>query len=197
MVAMPSTDDDAWIRDRIARAQAGDREAFGDLVERYQGGLRGFLGWCGVPPTEQAELAQDIFITAFTDLHRFDAAQDFGPWLRGIARHRVLQQRDRYHRRNRLLPLEAVADRLTQAGSELPDVPWLEHLGRLRHCVQRLKGRSAELIRLRYEQGLGIAAIAQRTAQAPAAVRMALSRVRSALRRCIERQLLAEDEVGA
>jgi RNA polymerase sigma-70 factor (ECF subfamily) len=59
----------------------------------------------------------------------------------------------------------------------------------LAECLHQLQGRAAALIRLRYDEALKPAAIAQRLGMAAVAVRVALSRVRAALRQCIDEKV--------
>ncbi len=62
-------------------ARRGDRDAFGELVTRYERRLiRVILRF--VPDWEQArDLAQDTFFRAYQRLDQFDSARRFGPWL--------------------------------------------------------------------------------------------------------------------
>ena len=71
----------AWIK----RAQRGDAEAFGFLVERYE--RRVFsLAYHLVNSREQVEdLAQEIFVKAFLGVRGFDARSSFATWLSRVA----------------------------------------------------------------------------------------------------------------
>jgi RNA polymerase sigma-70 factor, ECF subfamily len=71
----------------IARAQAGDREAFSQLILQYQSAIRGYLARRIADPDEVFDLAQEVFLGAYRNLAQFDTNRDFGAWLRGIARH--------------------------------------------------------------------------------------------------------------
>src|SRR5258708_2533211 len=70
-----------------ARCRGGDREAFGQLVDRYQARLvryaRGMVG----DEEEARDLTQEAFVRAYTDLERFDTRRRFSVWLYGIAAH--------------------------------------------------------------------------------------------------------------
>ena len=74
----------------IQRVIGGEVEAFRLLVERYQGAVFALLG--GLLPRDDVEdLAQEVFLTAYTQLHRFDPSQAaFATWLLTIARNRGL-----------------------------------------------------------------------------------------------------------
>jgi len=55
--------------------------------------------------------------------------------------------------------------------------------------LRSVKGRAGELLRLRYEESLKPNSISKRVGIAVVAVRVMLSRTRTALRECIERKL--------
>lgn len=69
---------DASLVDMVRR---GDRDAFGLLVQRYEGRLLGVL-LRFVPDYELArDLAQEAFLRAYEKLEQFDPSRRFGPWL--------------------------------------------------------------------------------------------------------------------
>jgi RNA polymerase sigma-70 factor, ECF subfamily len=171
----------------IHAAQAGQVEAFGDLVERHVADLRGFLALLGVPGGERDELSQDVFVEAFRSLGSYQPVRPFGPWLRGIARHQVLAARRRRGRGRRALALDAVAELI--AAAESAATPWAELVGPLRTCTEALPEPARQLLGLRYGEDLDSPAIAARTGRSPEAVRMALARLRAALAECIRRRL--------
>ena len=78
--------------DLIVRAQAGDRDAFGELYarnrERVHRGLRLLLRDF---PDDVEDVAADVFMVALARLAAFDLERsvDFWPWLRGIVRLRA------------------------------------------------------------------------------------------------------------
>ncbi|HWP61623.1 MAG TPA: RNA polymerase sigma factor [Candidatus Paceibacterota bacterium] len=67
------------------RVQAGDAEAFGTLVERYEAKLlrygRKFLS----RKEDIEDIVQDVFVSAFTNIKSFDATRRFSPWIFRIA----------------------------------------------------------------------------------------------------------------
>jgi RNA polymerase sigma-70 factor (ECF subfamily) len=69
----------------VARARAGDQEAFADLViqnaDRVYGALRRF----GLDPDEADEVAQEVFVRAWRGLARFEERSRFATWLYRIA----------------------------------------------------------------------------------------------------------------
>jgi RNA polymerase sigma-70 factor (ECF subfamily) len=67
-----------------ALAQAGDREAFGELVARYAAQARRLARTILGDPDDADDAAQDGFLSALKHLGRFDPARPFGPWLMRI-----------------------------------------------------------------------------------------------------------------
>ncbi|MBI3982644.1 MAG: sigma-70 family RNA polymerase sigma factor [Gemmatimonadetes bacterium] len=62
-------------------AQAGNREAFGELVQRYAGQARRVARAVLRDPADADDAVQDAFLSALRNLGRFDASRPFGPWL--------------------------------------------------------------------------------------------------------------------
>ena len=54
----------------VQRALAGDRQAFGLLVERHQDRMLAYVRYMGFDETEACDLAQDAFVRAFRHLRR-------------------------------------------------------------------------------------------------------------------------------
>ena len=100
----------------VARAQAGDRTAFGVLVDRYAPSVRRVTRAVLNDPDDADDAAQDAFLAAMVKLKQFDPARPFGPWLARIA---VNAATDRRRRRavRRAEPLESHM----RAGGALPD----------------------------------------------------------------------------
>ncbi len=69
----------------VAAHLAGDRKAFGELVERYQNRLLNFV-YRTTGDRERAEdLVQETFIRVYRHLHRFDQSKKFSTWVYTIA----------------------------------------------------------------------------------------------------------------
>src|SRR5690349_10455736 len=64
---------------------AGESQAFGTLVDRYQTRLLNFVNRT-IGDRERAEdLVQEVFIRVFRHLHRFDQSKKFSTWIYTIA----------------------------------------------------------------------------------------------------------------
>ncbi|HEY8450423.1 MAG TPA: sigma-70 family RNA polymerase sigma factor [Bacillota bacterium] len=90
----------------VQRARAGDFEAFGELVARYEKKVYNLgLRYTG-DPQEAEDLAQETFVRVFRALHRFRGEARFSTWLYRVATNVCLDAL----RRRRLRP-EPVLDR--------------------------------------------------------------------------------------
>src|SRR5213594_3886739 len=69
----------------VMRHLAGEPQAFGTLVDRYQTRLLNFVNRT-IGDRERAEdLVQEVFIRVFRHLHRFDQTKKFSTWIYTIA----------------------------------------------------------------------------------------------------------------
>jgi RNA polymerase sigma-70 factor (ECF subfamily) len=88
------------ILDEVAR---GRTEAFGQIVRQYALPLRSYLASQVHHLDDVDDLAQEVFLAALKSLATFRRGDDFGAWLRGIARHKVLVYFRTQARRNHTL----------------------------------------------------------------------------------------------
>ncbi len=104
-------DDDQAVQDTLA----GDPEAFGVLVERYQDRLFNTLVRVLGSREDALDVVQDAFVQAFVKLDSFRGAARFSTWLYRIAMNLALS-----HRRRRR-PVASVDETKTQVGEEPMD----------------------------------------------------------------------------
>lgn len=99
----------------MEEARSGDRDAFGELVQRYEQRLmRVILQF--VHDSEQArDLAQETFLRVFQRLDQFDASRRFGPWMFRIGVNLTL---DFLRKRKRRIRWSLFSE---HAGDKLPD----------------------------------------------------------------------------
>ncbi len=92
-----------------------DQAAFGELVRRHQGRIRGYLVRVSGSPALADDLAQETFIRAWDRLGSYRGSGQFGGWLMKIAHNEFLQSLRRSARDRRLsdaLEHEAAAPEL-------------------------------------------------------------------------------------
>lgn len=125
----------------------GHTSAFGAVVREYALPLRSYLAGQVYHLDEVDDLAQDVFLAALENLASFRRGEDFWAWLRGIARHKLLNhfrrtaRRDQATLRLRQKVLEVVADDLFAA------VERAETIRRLLYCVANLPERLRRVVR--------------------------------------------------
>ncbi len=76
----------------IENTLAGDEGAFAELVKRYQCAV-----WAVVHRTlgntpDNEDAVQEVFLRAYTALHKFDLKYPFGPWIMRIATNYCIDQ---------------------------------------------------------------------------------------------------------
>jgi len=77
------TDEKAW----VLQAQQGNDEAFTYLVETYQKPVYNLCYRMVGEPEEAEDAAQETFLRAYQNLHRYDPSRSFGTWILSIAAH--------------------------------------------------------------------------------------------------------------
>jgi RNA polymerase sigma-70 factor (ECF subfamily) len=79
--------------DLVRLAQAGDADAFGELVERNQRAVfRAALAAVG-SPAEADDVAQEAFVAAYQKLHSFRGEAAFRTWLLAITWRKAIDRR--------------------------------------------------------------------------------------------------------
>jgi RNA polymerase sigma-70 factor (ECF subfamily) len=87
----------------IERTLKGDEWAYSELVRRYQAAIWGTVHRILGNSSENEDAVQEVFLRAFTALHKFNLNLPFGPWVLRIATNYCIDQLRR--RRNRKLQL--------------------------------------------------------------------------------------------
>src|SRR2546426_1164618 len=121
--------------DLVARAVAGERAAFGMLVERYAGVARRVARAVLGNAEDADDAAQDAMLSALVKLEQYDARRPFGPWLLRIVANAATDRR----RRRSVRRVEPLDVGLT-AGGARPDT-----IAERRALNERLRLALAEL----------------------------------------------------
>src|SRR3954469_8766914 len=103
-VRMPTND-----ADLVARARAGDADAYAALLRRHQRALARVCGRMLGDPVAAADVAQDAALVAWLQLDRLREPERFGAWLAGIGR--VLSLRARRERHAAPTPSDSLPER--------------------------------------------------------------------------------------
>lgn len=171
----------------VIKAKKGDLEAFGELVRLSQDALRCFIAMLGIPRDKIEDIAQESYLKAFKALHTFDDEKEFAPWLRGIARNQVWEYYASEQAKKNLFA-ELLLRHSMEENQEIPHF----RMSHLLACLKKLPAKAMTLVNLKYYHAKKSDEIAGICEQKPAAVRIALMRIRLQLKDCIEKNLREE-----
>jgi RNA polymerase sigma-70 factor (ECF subfamily) len=141
----------------ILRAQAGDRDAFAALVERYWSSVYRWLARAGRGTHAAEDLTQEVFLKAWGGLRSFRSGTNFRAWLFRIARNCLVDLK----RGRSPQPFDGPTDALASPAASPPRV-MLDREGRqlLERAVGQLPDEYRVAFLLRAEGGLSFREIA-------------------------------------
>jgi RNA polymerase sigma-70 factor, ECF subfamily len=142
--------------DWIAAARAGDREAFGRLVERYWDRLYRWLFHLARDRHRAEDLAQETFLKALAGLDSFRPGSNFRAWLFRIGHNNFVNLKRGDRHGNQPLP-EAAPDDEVSAPDAAAD---REALRVVAQAVAELPPEYRSAILLRADEGLSFKEIA-------------------------------------
>jgi RNA polymerase sigma-70 factor (ECF subfamily) len=151
--------------DLVRAAQAGDREAYGQLYCRFARAVHAVL-LARLPRPQVEDLVQDVFLHAMTKLRELREPAAFGGWICTLARRRAA---DHYRRTEPEAPLEEAA----AAGSS-PEMA--AEAAAAIAAIQDLPEAYRETLALRLVAGMSGPEIAAATGLTPDSVRVNLHR---------------------
>jgi RNA polymerase sigma-70 factor (ECF subfamily) len=174
----------------VEEVTRGNREAFGRIVRAYSLPLRSYLAAHVHNLDDVDDLAQAVLLAAYRTLHSFRPDENFGAWLRGIARNKVYDHLRLTARRDRALSafreevartVEADLDRAaTAVGSDAIEA--------LLRCVAQLPDKLRRVVRAGLD-GERPAALAEALATTVGAVYNLHYRANQLLWRCLQKEL--------
>ena len=182
--------DNAAIDRLVVEVQGGRREAFREVFLATHQELRLHLAAHGAGAEQVDEALQAAYVAAYERLAQYRPSGTFRAWLKTIARHQLI---DRWRERRRQAELEGTAlDELVAVAAidrleDEEDARAAEaQAARLSRCLQQLPEHSRTLIETRYRDNLSLDDLARRFKRTANALAVALHRIRSGLKRCIE-----------
>jgi RNA polymerase sigma-70 factor (ECF subfamily) len=172
----------------VERAQAGDRAAYGELVERFQPTVYAIALARLRNPTDAQELAQEVFLHALTKLEQLRDPQCFAGWLRQITVRMAI------NRLTRGLPLAKVDDDVldnTQAAGVAPvdELVQAEQAAELYRALERLKPVDRATLVAFYLRGRTLKQMAREFETPVGTIKRRLHVARNRLKKVLERRL--------
>lgn len=95
VLSVELTDEKLALIEQVRAAQAGDREAFGELVERFERSVYATALRRSGNHVEAQELTQEVFVQALRKIGQLRDPECFGGWLRTIANRLAINRRTR------------------------------------------------------------------------------------------------------
>lgn len=165
--------------DLAARAQSGDRDAFGELVGRFAGQARRAARAVLLDDDEADDAAQDGFLSAWRHIDRYDPERPFGPWLVRIVTNAAM---DRVRRR-KVRRAEVLGPTLSSSGPDPATVTERAALGEaLRKALAELPDRQRTAVLMFDVEGYSAAEIGKALEIPEGTVRSDVFHARRALR---------------
>jgi RNA polymerase sigma-70 factor (ECF subfamily) len=183
----------------VERVLAGDREAYGLLVLRYQRLVFRIVGGFLANRADVEEVAQEAFLRAFEGLPGFRPGLPFGPWIARIATH-ASYDRLRRRRRGPEVAWEDLSLDEQQAAQALATGhdPGNRTAARdlLERAMASLRPKDQQALILADAEGLTPAEVGAVLGCTPLAARIRLHRARRALRMVVENLLRGMNPAG-
>src|SRR3954447_3324756 len=144
----------------VRRAQTGDREAFGVLVEQFQRTVHAICLRRLGNPSEAIEMTQEVFLHVLRRIDQLREPERFAGWLRQVTVRMAINRATR-----RLAP-SSVETVVLEGASEQRDDPLAELISRERaqrlwEAIARLKVLDREALLAFYIQGQSLIEIAE------------------------------------
>jgi len=137
----------------VRAAQAGDRDAFGQLFERYRPGIVSLAMKRVRNADEAEELAQDVFVQAMQKLDQLRVPEAFGGWLRRIVHRMAINRVTRRQGAVSCDPFVLEATCLSSGDSPDQDAAEREQADDVRAAVQRLGKLDRQTLQAFYLRG--------------------------------------------
>jgi RNA polymerase sigma-70 factor (ECF subfamily) len=161
----------------VILARLGDQDAFGSLVRRRQGSVRGLLRRLSADPALGDDLAQETFVRAWQGLGRLREPSAFGGWLRQIAVSVWLQ-----HARRRRVVLDPISESDDISISPADPAERLD----VDAALGRLSGAERLCLVLAHVEGMSHSEIAESTGLPLGTVKSHINRGAARLRRWLQ-----------
>ncbi len=164
----------------LERAQAGDHDAFAELIEQHEAMVYS-LAWHFFSDRGRAEeIAQDVFLQLYRSLRTIESDAHLLFWLRQVATRRCIDQTRRA--RMRAVSLDDAAE--VQSIDRHTD-PLLDR--KLRELIGELPELQRAVVTLRYQEDLDPSEICRVVGMPVNTVKSHLHRALQALRRKLEK----------
>ncbi len=165
----------------ILEVLSGNREAYAEIVRRYEARVRGYCLTMLSDPTAAEDAAQEIFIKAYQALAGFRGNASFSTWLYRIAANHctdALRKKARRKTESWEALLEKDGERIEALFSVFSDVESSERAELVAKLLSHLTEKSKAILTLREIHGLSYQELAETLECSLDAVKARLKRAR-------------------
>jgi RNA polymerase sigma-70 factor (ECF subfamily) len=164
------------------------------LFLEHIGLIRGFIFALVRDRDRTKDIFQDVFMIATRKAAQFQLGSNFLAWVRAIVRLRVLEEQRQFAKQEGShLALDSdLMEALAETSLEMDD-SYEARRQALAYCLEKVASRSREILNLRFMDGFSPIEISQKLSWSVNAVRVALSRVRRAVFKCVVHQLTSNE----
>ena len=173
----------------INKIKNGDLQSFSKLINRYQNKVFAFLIVRLNNRHEAEDMTQEVFLTAYNKINKFDTKLSILPWLRGIALN-ILRN---FWRKKKAVSaggqeeLQALIDKHIHENSSENQEPHMIEF--MLSCLSEADSNSQKLIEMRYKQEKTISELTKLLSINHSTLTMRLHRIRDELKKCINRKV--------
>ncbi len=183
----------AEVADLVRRAQGGDREAFGALVEQFERTVHAICVRRLGNPSEALELKQEVFLHVLRRIDQLREPERFAGWLRQVAERMAIN-----HATRRTSPA-SVEEFVLEGTSGEHDNPLdtlilRERADQVRKALASLKPLDREALVAFYIQGRSLVEIAEQLDAPIGTIKRRLHTARKRMKDALQASVAAADE---
>jgi len=187
---------DTVIDRAVQKVLEGDRGAYREVIAAAEAKVRMVVAAMLPDGDSVDDVAQEVFITAYSKLEEYESGTDFFAWMKAIARNVALNERKRWlrsrdfkHRYRAHIERSLAGERDGVAANIKGEL-----LAALRECIGKLKGVSRSIIEAYYFNTDTSKEIARKSSRSEGWARLALHRARLAIARCLGEKGMLEND---
>lgn len=160
-------------------------------IRDLQPGLREYIAGLLGGLDGADDLVQETNLFLWSKRDDFVPGTNFRAWAMRVAWFKVMAERRDRARQGKVVFSEPMLEQLAaRAVERLPESD--ARLGALRHCLEKTRPQDRRILEWKYGRSASLTDLAVSTGRAAAALHKTISRLRIALRHCVERKLKEE-----
>lgn len=138
------------------------------------------------------DIVHDSYIQFVENASSWDYSRDLLPLLKKITRNMAFQHWKQY---KKTLPdsIQELGEILRMRNESGPSSSMQSMLAAMEHCLKKVSPENKEIFELHYIDGESIVELARKLQKKPSALYSFFTRMRSAIRKCIEKRVLEEN----